>query len=66
MKNTTVYNDKNDIRTALKTFKRNVKESGILAETFDRKFYKKPSDTKRKARENAKFKQQSEDTRTRV
>lgn len=66
MKNTTVYNINNDIRTALKIFKRNVKESGILAETFDRKFYKKLSDTKRKAKENAKFKQQNENTRTRI
>lgn len=46
-------NDNEPIEVALKRFKREVTNAGILTELKKREFYEKPSITKKKAREAA-------------
>jgi|TARA_R100001510_G_C7512704_1_gene111622 small subunit ribosomal protein S21 len=46
---------KNNIEKAISQFKRKVKDSKILLELQDRRFYEKPSITKRKKRLKAKL-----------
>jgi small subunit ribosomal protein S21 len=45
----------NNIEFALKRFKRQVKDSGLLLELREREFYKKPSDIKRVKKTKAKL-----------
>ena len=45
----------NNIEYALKRFKRQVKDSGLLLELREREFYKKPSDIKRVKKTKAKL-----------
>ena len=45
----------NKIELALKRFKRQVKDSGLLLELREREFYKKPSDIKRVKKSKAKL-----------
>lgn len=46
-----------DITFALKRFKRMQKDSGVILECYERKFYVKPSVAHRKKMDVAKFKQ---------
>lgn len=50
-----------DISYALKTWKRKVKQSGILDELKDRREFEKPSVTRRKEIQRATFLQQVKD-----
>jgi len=49
-----------DIAFALKRFKRMQKDSGVILECYERKFYVKPSVSNRKKMDVAKFKQSKE------
>ena len=50
-----VYN--NNVESALKKFKRMVKDSGMMVELRDRQYYEKPSEARRKKRNLAKSRQ---------
>ena len=52
-----------DITSALRIFKKQQKETSVILECFERKFYKKPSDQKRKQLEKAKYLQFIEDNK---
>jgi ribosomal protein S21 len=44
-----------DIAFALRRFKRMQKDAGTIVECYDRKFYTKPSVSKKKQRDSAKY-----------
>lgn len=49
-----------DLNSALRTFKRIIKDNNIIQECFDRKYYKKPSVTKKEILDTAKYNQTKE------
>ena len=47
-----------NIESLLKRFKRKIKNSNLLTELIEKKFYEKPTDKKRKARKLSKLRKQ--------
>ena len=47
----------NDLNFALRKWKKNIKDSKLIEEQFDRKYYVKPSVTKKAQRELARYNQ---------
>ena len=52
-----------NLEFALRRFKKKVEQAGILREVYDRQYYVKPSEVKRKKKRLAKFKQRTESKR---
>lgn len=50
----------NDLPYAIKQWKRTLKDSNVIQECYDRKFYKKPSESKRLLMNTAKYNQYKE------
>jgi ribosomal protein S21 len=50
----------NDLNYALRKWKKNLKDGNIIEDLFERKFYEKPSVTKRKQQKLAEYNQRKE------
>lgn len=53
-----------NIDKALRRFKKNIKDSGMILELFSRREFTKPSITKRKVKKEARYRQRRHDEET--
>ena len=58
-----VWVDGSNLEFALRRFKKKVEQAGIMREVYDRQYYVKPSEIKRKKKRLSKYKQSNQSKR---